>query len=229
MLIAPVVSPASSSCSYMVCAFSPRWRALRSTIVSRNERASPAARTAPNEDPYSTMRCSLRYHHTRCGISCTSGCAPVAMDERHTGVSDGNVDAARRYSPCSARKRSAGVSAASNIDGVRPSMTIRTTGLVARKRAEAGVPVGRAAAKSQTERRHRDCLEVPDHGDERERGDEERCKSEQCRRPPTRAAPPQCAADERRGAERAARATDGAADGFGDAADQEADPDRDHR
>ncbi len=58
----------------------------------------------------------------------TSGCAPVAIDERQTGVSDGNVEAARRYSPCSARKRSAGASALSNIDGVRPSITTRTTG-----------------------------------------------------------------------------------------------------
>ncbi len=64
----------------------------------------------------------------------TSGCPPVAIDDRQTGVSDGNVDAARAYVPCSSRYRKAGVSAASNIDGVRPSMTIRTTGFGTAKR-----------------------------------------------------------------------------------------------
>src|SRR4029077_14243167 len=62
------------------------------------------------------------------GIAGTSGCEPVAIEERQTGVSDGKVDVARRYVPCSARNLIAGVSAASNIDGVRPSMTTRTTG-----------------------------------------------------------------------------------------------------
>jgi hypothetical protein len=52
------------------------------------------------------------------------------MELRHTGVSDGNVDAARRYSPCGACNRSAGDSAATNTEGVRPSMTTRTTGFV---------------------------------------------------------------------------------------------------
>src|SRR4051812_37226853 len=214
MLIAPVVSPASSSCSYMVCAFSPRWRALRSTIVSRNERASPAARTAPNEDPYSTMRCSLRYHHTRCGISCTSGCAPVAMEERHTGVSDGNVDAARRYWPCSARKRRAGVSAASNIDGVSPSITIRTTGLVLGKGAQPGVPIGRAAAEAPADQRHSECLEVADDGHERERGSDERCAGEQRCRSTSRAAAAKRSGDERRCTDGTAQRTDESADRF---------------
>ena len=59
---------------------------------------------------------------------CRSGCVPVAIELRQTGVSDGNVDTARRYSPCSARNRSAGVSAASNTDGVSPSTMTRTTG-----------------------------------------------------------------------------------------------------
>ena len=61
----------------------------------------------------------------------TSGCAPVAIDERQTGVSDGNVVTARRYSPLAIRKRSAGTSslstACSSMAGVRPSMTIRTS------------------------------------------------------------------------------------------------------
>ena len=56
-------------------------------------------RSAANDEPYSTSRCSPRWYQTRCGISCTSGCAPVTSDERQTGVSDGNTVAARRYSP----------------------------------------------------------------------------------------------------------------------------------
>src|SRR5260221_4029559 len=114
--------------------------------VSRSVRVIPAARAAPNDEPYSTMRCSLRYHQTGCGISCTSGYARVAIDARHTGVSEGNTEAERRYSPRSARKRIAGVSAASNIDGVRPSITTITTGFavasVFGKRAQTRVLVG---------------------------------------------------------------------------------------
>jgi hypothetical protein len=57
------------------------------------------------------------------------GWPPVASDERQTGVNDGNVDTARAYCPCSARNDSAGArpspTAASNTDGVKPSMTIR--------------------------------------------------------------------------------------------------------
>src|SRR3954453_2501871 len=162
MLIAAVVSPVSSSASNTVTASPTTCLALRSTIVSRSERARPAARTAPKDDPYSTSRRSSRFHQTRCGMWCTSGCAPVAIDERHTGVSDGKVDAARRYSPWSARKRSAGVSAASNIDGVRPSMTTRMTGLVLGKGAQPGVPVGRAAAEAPAENEHGDRFEVAD-------------------------------------------------------------------
>src|SRR3954447_3919546 len=143
-------------------------------IASRSERASPAARIAPNEEPYSMMRCSPRCHHTRCGIWCTSGYEPVEIDARQTGVSDGKTEAARRYSPCSARKRIAGVSAASNIDGVRPSITITTTGLVFCKGAQARVLVGRAAAQPSAEQRHRERLEESEDRDEGERGPGER-------------------------------------------------------
>src|SRR5712691_1556154 len=98
-------------------------------IVSRRERAIPAARTAPNDEPYSTSRSRSRSYQTRCGMRWTSGCAPVAIDERHTGVSEGNVEIAREYDPCSARNESAGArpspTAASNTDGVSPSMTMR--------------------------------------------------------------------------------------------------------
>jgi hypothetical protein len=60
--------------------------------ASSSERRAPAARTAPNDDPYSTRRCSSRFHQTRCGIRWTSGCAPVAIEDRQTGVRDGNVE-----------------------------------------------------------------------------------------------------------------------------------------
>jgi hypothetical protein len=63
-------------------------------IVSRIDRRAPAARMAPNDEPYSTTRRSPRLNQTRWGISCTSGWAPVAIEERQTGVSDGNVDVA---------------------------------------------------------------------------------------------------------------------------------------
>ena len=66
------------------------------TSVSRKVRPIPAARTAPNELPYSTSRRSPLWYQTRCGISCTSPWAPVAIDARQTGVSDGNTEIARR-------------------------------------------------------------------------------------------------------------------------------------
>src|SRR5438128_1790731 len=99
-------------------------------IASRIERRVPAARSAAKDDPYSTIRRSARWYQTRCGMWWTSGWAPVTIDERQTGVSDGNVDVARPYSPCSARKRSAGAwlsSALSKVDAVRPSITTKIT------------------------------------------------------------------------------------------------------
>src|SRR5260221_146041 len=77
-------------------------------IVSVIDCAIPAARRAANDEPYSTMRCSRRCHQTRCGMWCTPGPAPVAIDERQTGVSDGKTDVARRYTPFAARNASAG-------------------------------------------------------------------------------------------------------------------------
>ena len=57
--------------------------------------------------------------------------APVAIDERQTGVSDGKTDARGGTSPCSARSASVGArrssTARSNATGVSPSMTIRTS------------------------------------------------------------------------------------------------------
>jgi hypothetical protein len=64
-------------------------------IVSRIERAMPAARSAANDEPYSTTRARPRSYQTRCGMRWTSGCAPVAIDETQTGVSEGKVEMAR--------------------------------------------------------------------------------------------------------------------------------------
>ena len=65
-------------------------------IASTIDRRIPAALIAANEEPYSTSRRSPRCHQTRCGIRCTSGCAPVAIEERQTGVSEGKVETPRR-------------------------------------------------------------------------------------------------------------------------------------
>src|SRR6266545_7057636 len=142
------------------------------TIVSRIERRVPAARMAANDEPYSTMRCSARCHQTRCGMWCASGWAPVAIDVRQTGVSDGNVVVARRYSPASARKVSVGTSrsptAASNIDGVRPSITIRIDARLLGKGAQARVLLARATPCAAGERGECERLEVSDDGNEGE-------------------------------------------------------------
>src|SRR5262249_16303949 len=101
------------------------------TTVSRKARARPAARTAPKEDPYSTSRRSWRLYHTRCGISWTSGNAPVASDERHTGGKDGKTEVAVSERPSAGRAASVGAkprsTAASSMDGVSPSTTTTIT------------------------------------------------------------------------------------------------------
>ena len=65
-------------------------------IVSMSPCESPAARTAANEEPYSTIRRSCRLHQTSEGMWCTPGPAPVAIDVRQTGVSEGKTDVASR-------------------------------------------------------------------------------------------------------------------------------------
>ena len=65
-------------------------------IVSSSDCDSPAARSAANEEPYSTIRRSCRFHQTSDGMWCTSGPAPVAIDVRQTGVSEGKTEVARR-------------------------------------------------------------------------------------------------------------------------------------
>src|SRR5213593_1391259 len=141
------------------------------TIVSRIDRRVPAARMAPKDEPYSTMRRSCLCHQTRWGMWCTSGCAPVAIDVKQTGVSDGNVVTARRYWPASASCESVGADrspiAFSNIDGVRPSITMRIALLG--KRAEAGVLLPGPLTCAERERRDRDRLEEADDRDQRER------------------------------------------------------------
>src|SRR5712692_551533 len=141
------------------------------TIVSRRARRVPAARIAPNDEPYSTIRCSVRCHQTRCGMWCTSGCAPVASDVRHTGVSDGKVVTPRRYSPASASRESIGAelspTACSNVDGVRPSITMRMA--LSGKRSEAGVFLAGAPTRPDSEGRQRDGLEVADDRDQRKK------------------------------------------------------------
>ena len=115
----------------MVTARRERCSSFMLKTASRIDRLAPMARMAPNEEPYSTSRCSPRWNQTRCGMPWTSGCAPVARDARQTGVSEGNAVIARLYLPCSLRKASAGTdfrsTASSSIFGVRPSMTIRTS------------------------------------------------------------------------------------------------------
>ncbi len=106
--------------------------------------------------------------------------------------------------PWSSRKRSAGASVASSIDGVRPSITIRTTGLglVTCEGAKPGVPLGLSAAEPQPERRQGDRLEVADHRDEGERGGEQRREADEHRQ-----AEPGPASPERPGDDRAPRRT----------------------
>src|SRR5581483_2351456 len=123
-------------------------------IVSTIERRVPAATSAPNDEPYSTTRRASRSNQTRCGTWWTSGWAPVAIDDAQTGVSDGKVDVARAYRPCSARKESVGAApvstACSNTDGVRPSMTTSTrpwpATSVLGEDAQPGVPAAPAPA-----------------------------------------------------------------------------------
>src|SRR5215467_11278501 len=127
-------------------------------IVSSSDCESPAARSAGNEEPYSTILRSSRFHQTSEGMWCTPGPAPVAIEVRQTGVSEGKTDVACRYSARSARKESAGArplsTARSNAAGVIPSTTIRTTLLgmpellVAGERSQAGVALGLRAPES---------------------------------------------------------------------------------
>src|SRR3954452_2229797 len=231
MLIAALVSPVSSSASYTVTASRARWSRFMLMIASRIDCAIPAARSAANDEPYSTSRARSRSYQTRCGMWCTSGCAPVASDDRHTGVSDGNVDTARAYLPCSARNDNAGArpssTAASKTDGVSPSITIRMAFLVARKRAQPCIALGCTAAQARREGRHQCRLEVARDRDPRDRRKCERRESEEHRHPEARAAAAHRPRRELRRADRAEHAADAAAERLVPLSEREADRDAD--
>src|SRR5919204_3478011 len=122
-----------------------------------------------------------------------------------TGVSEGNVVTAREYEPCSARNHIAGVRAspteASNIDGVSPSTTIRTSlRLVAGKRAQSGEPLRRASAQPCRQRRNDGRFEIADARNPSERGEHDRRDPEHDRGSNARAAAAQGPCDNARAA-----------------------------
>src|SRR5437763_4430197 len=112
----------------------------------------------------------------------------------HTGVSDGNVVIARAYRPFSARNDSAGkrrsAAAASNIDGVRPSMTMRMV-LVAGKGTQARVALGHAAAQASGERGNDGRFEITGPRNPRDSCEQDGRDADDQRRPRTRAHAPQ--------------------------------------
>ncbi len=182
-----------------------RCSSFMSKIVSTDRAAGARPRAARAKDePYSTSRCSPRWYQTRCGISCTSGCAPVASDERQTGRQRRETSSPRaRYSPRSASSASVGAvrrsTASSNIAGVSPSMTI-SSALVAGKDPKTGVALACAAAEAEREHRQRERLEVA------ERPGRTRARRGRAAATATSSAvPPACRRGER------ARATTGAA------------------
>ena len=144
---------------------------------------------------------------------CTPGPAPVAIEERQTGVSDGKTEVACRYVAVLARgSESAGArplsTARSNAAGVIPSTTIRTSflhaGATSRACSQTGVALGRAPAQPRRERGQRERLEIADDGNEGEGCDDERGDRDErlpCR--PRVAAAPERAADDLERAERA--------------------------
>ena len=67
------------------------------TIVSSTPCEKPAFRSAANDEPYSTIRFSSRFHHESDGMWWTSGPRRSRSSVRQTGVSDGKTDVARRY------------------------------------------------------------------------------------------------------------------------------------
>src|SRR5262245_24807488 len=145
---------------------------------------------------------------------CTSGYAPVAIDVRQTGVSDGNAVTARRYSPASASSDSVGAerspTALSNIDGVSPSMTMRTA--LFGKRPEAGVLLPAPPARAERKRRNRDCFEEADDRDQCEREHHHRSACEQHGRSRGSPAASYSAACEDTGPETAEHSAEGAGD-----------------
>src|SRR5579862_1854310 len=128
------------------------------------------------------------------------GPAPVTIEERQTGVSDGKTDVACRYSPCSARKERAGArplsTARSKAAGVIPSTTIRTSFLrmrpgllVAGERPQTGVALGPRPAEPRRQSRQRQRLEVADCRNPRRSRDDDGRTADECRRTAASAAP----------------------------------------
>src|SRR5215211_6623493 len=238
MLIAAAVSPAPSASSYRVVASGERCSAFIPTIVARIDLRAPAARIAPNDEPYSTIRRWPRCHQTRCGMWCPSGCAPVTSDVRQTGVSDGKVVTARRYSPASASAVSVGAlrspTASSKVDAVRPSTTTRIAfrelARLLGKRAQAGVLLACPAACPRSERRERRRLEVAGERDERERERAHRSHQQEHRRPAGGSTASQGAARDDGRARATEQSTGSGTDRFPDPVDGDArDDGGDHR
>ena len=123
--------PASSRASNTVVARGETCSPLMPKTVSRRAWRAPTARIAEKDEPYSTTRCSPRWYQTRWGMWWTSGKAPVAIDVRQTGVTDGNTLVPRPVQPASARAPRAGSLPSSRprsrASGVSPSMTTRTS------------------------------------------------------------------------------------------------------
>ena len=92
----------------------------------------PSARVAAKEEPYSTNRPSPWWYQVMPGMREPTGCSPVTIAERQTGVSDGNVEtqvSVREPAAASAAivgARPAAI-ARSRSSGPRPSTTARTT------------------------------------------------------------------------------------------------------
>ena len=117
---------------------------------------------APNDEPYSTRRCSPRWYQTRCGISWTSGCAPVAIEERQTGVSEGKVEIGAAVAAVLGEQRERGRGAALErvlehrrrqaVDDDRGSAFGAIS--VAGEDAQPGVPLGRARRSRRPEDGH---------------------------------------------------------------------------
>ena len=134
-------------------------------IVSTIERPMPAA-THARRTTSRTRRAGARprSYQTRCGMWCTSGWAPVAIDDSADGRqrgegrerARGSVPLRRRgtRAPASGRRSTA----SSKTDGVRPSITIRTSfcSSVLGEDAQPGVALGRRGAREpQREQRAR--------------------------------------------------------------------------
>src|SRR5947209_286230 len=144
---AAVTRPRSSSASNTVVTRGDMCSRLRLTITSSTICFVPSASVARNDDPYSTNRPSSRWYQVMLGMRVPTGCSPVIRADRHTGVSDGNVEthASVRLPSSWSRARAGALPAAiarSSTAGPRPSITARISFLGIRSRG-----VGPASAQ----------------------------------------------------------------------------------